>query len=70
VTDTDCLGCALNLDHCHGTLVVHADGAVDCTEPDCDDVDKARHTLVIDCDDTMVDCGCARFTPRIAVHAC
>jgi hypothetical protein len=47
--DGGCVACAGGFDHCHGTLVAHVDGRVECTEPDCDDVDSARHDLVIDC---------------------
>jgi hypothetical protein len=63
--NTDCVRCESNLEHCHGALVVHLDGSVDCTEPDCYDADRARHELVVDCDDTMFDgCGCLAYVPR------
>lgn len=61
---TDCVRCERDLDHCHGTLVVHLDGRVDCTEPDCVDADSARHPLVIDCVNTMFDrCDCVMYVP-------
>jgi hypothetical protein len=67
VTGTDCVRCERDLDHCHGALVVHLDGSVDCTEPDCWDADRARHTMVMDCDDSMFDgCGCL-FAPAARV---
>jgi hypothetical protein len=65
---TDCVRCGSDLDHCHGTLVVHLDGSVDCTEPDCVDVDSVRHTLVVGCDDAMFDgCGCLVYVPMETV---
>lgn len=61
---TDCVTCERDLDHCHGTLVVHPDGGVECTEPGCADVDRARHALVIDCATVLLD-GCACQAPAI-----
>jgi hypothetical protein len=58
------LTCERDLDHCHGTLVVHPDGYVECTEPDCSDVDRARHTLAVDCAAVLFGCGC-RSTPAL-----
>jgi hypothetical protein len=52
----ECASCITDLDHCHGTLVVHPDGLVECTEIACFDVDSARHPLIIDCE--VVDGGC------------
>ena len=37
------------MDHCHGTLIVHADRTVDCTDADCELGDLMRHALVVDC---------------------
>ncbi len=54
---TDCMRCERDLDHCHGTLVVHVDGGSDCTEPGCDDLDGVRHTLVVDCGSVLAH-GC------------
>lgn len=47
---------------CDGTLVVHADGGAECTEPHCDEPDPIGHRLVLDCDDIDGGCGCARST--------
>jgi hypothetical protein len=47
---------------CGGTLVVHADGCAECTEPDCDELDPIGHRLVLDCDDIDGGCGCERST--------
>ncbi|GAA1993045.1 hypothetical protein [Amycolatopsis minnesotensis] len=46
----DCLTCGNGLDHCHGTLVVHVGGALDCTDANCADLDRVRHTLIVDCE--------------------
>jgi hypothetical protein len=37
------------LDHCHGTLVVHSDRSMDCTDPGCVLPELLRHDLIIDC---------------------
>ena len=44
-----CPDCGLDLDHCHGTLVVHGDRTLECTNPACELPDLLRHTFVIDC---------------------
>jgi hypothetical protein len=51
-----CAGCESGFDHCHGTLVVHVDGAAECTDPSCDDTDQLRHDLAVDCPSTVIDC--------------
>jgi hypothetical protein len=41
---------------CHGTLVLHADGAVECEhETDCD-LDELIHPFWVACDE--LGCGC------------
>ncbi|MDT7729369.1 MAG: hypothetical protein QOI21_5945 [Actinomycetota bacterium] len=54
----ECASCVADLDHCHGTLVVHPDGVVECTEIACFDVDGERHALTIDCESIMGGCQC------------
>ena len=51
-----CPDCGLNLDHCHGTLVVHGDRTAECTNPTCELPDLLRHAFVIDC--LAVSGGC------------
>jgi hypothetical protein len=64
---TACVRCARDLDHCHGTLVVHTAGDVECTEPACFDVDRVRHAFVVDCAGTLVDaCTCVEDLPARA----
>jgi hypothetical protein len=46
---TSCPDCGLNVDHCHGTLVVHSDRFVDCTDASCVFPDPLRHELLVDC---------------------
>jgi hypothetical protein len=48
--------CGGDLDHCHGTLVLHADGTVECEEHATCDADEARHELWVTCDELR--CGC------------
>jgi hypothetical protein len=52
----ECLSCIADLDHCHGTLVLHEDEFTECTDPDCHDVDVIRHALVVSC--AEIDGGC------------
>jgi hypothetical protein len=53
----ECRSCVADLDHCHGTLIMHVDGTADCTDFDCRDTDAVRHALRITC--VEIDGGCA-----------
>lgn len=53
-----CPDCRDGLDHCHGTLIVHHDLVVECTDAACTALDEVRHALVIECGDTTPRCGC------------
>ncbi len=45
----ECVGCVPDdADHCHGTLVRHADGRVECIEPGCPP-ERGRHEFVVEC---------------------
>ncbi|OBG76776.1 hypothetical protein A5714_15385 [Mycobacterium sp. E2462] len=59
----DCRDCRAGLDHCHGTIIRHAQGRfwgrAECTEPDCTSPELVAHTFVIDCD--AVGCACAEW---------
>jgi hypothetical protein len=46
---SSCSDCGLEVDHCHGTLVVHDDRTVDCTDPACQLPDLLRHAIIVDC---------------------
>ena len=48
--------CAADLAHCHGTLVLHADGSVECDHVDVCDADELQHELWVACDE--LGCGC------------
>lgn len=66
----ECAFCAVGLDHCHGTLVVHLDGGfTECSEDGCVDFDFARHTLTIDCFDVDGGCSCAEVSARVLLRA-
>ncbi|MBY6365634.1 hypothetical protein [Rhodococcoides corynebacterioides] len=67
MTDPGCLDCAGSLDHCHGTLVVHSDFTVECTEAGCVLVHRERHALVVDC--TAIAGGCACEDVSVARRA-
>jgi hypothetical protein len=53
----NCPDCGERMDHCHGTLVLHAD-VVECIDPSCATPYLASHALVVSC--AEVDCpACA-----------
>ncbi|WAL67182.1 hypothetical protein ORV05_05165 [Amycolatopsis cynarae] len=62
----ECAGCSSDLDHCHGTVILHEDGSVECTEPDCRDLDEARHTLRITCTEIEGGCACTAAVEEFA----
>lgn len=50
--------------HCHATLVVHADGAIECTGgADCG-LGREAHLLVVDCAEIRPACRCVVVTGR------
>jgi hypothetical protein len=53
---SSCPDCGLRVDHCHGTLVVHSDRTVECTDAACELPDLLRHEFVIDCLAVMGGC--------------
>lgn len=56
----ECLGCTNGLDHCHGTLVHHVSGVVECLDEVCGDLDATRHEWIIDCQKELIGgCDCA-----------
>lgn len=59
----ECADRMAELDHCHGTLVEHHDGSVDCTDDGCADLAMLRHELVISCAELAGGCGCADAAP-------
>lgn len=64
-TATDCVDCIANLDHCHGTLVMHHDQILECTDAGCTQFDVVRHALIIDCDEIAPACGCGDDAPEV-----
>ncbi|SNT26222.1 hypothetical protein [Rhodococcoides kyotonense] len=46
-------------DICEGTLVIHAVGDAECTDPDCVDLEYVRHVLVLECEEITGGCQCA-----------
>lgn len=54
----ECPSCTTDLDHCHGTLVLHSDELVECTEPGCHDFDLIRHALTVTCEEVDGECHC------------
>ena len=56
-----CPDCAAGLDHCHGTLLLHADGTEECTSPGCRGWWE-RHDHRLLCDE-LDRCFCAADLP-------
>jgi hypothetical protein len=52
-----CVSCTRTWVHCHGTAVVHTDGAADCTSAGCS-VPVELHVLRVSCAELTVACGC------------
>ncbi|HSH59464.1 MAG TPA: hypothetical protein VK988_07450 [Acidimicrobiales bacterium] len=52
-----CPDCADGLAHCHGTLVLHADGVLDCSEAVCR-ADPGLHAWWVPCIELAPRCGC------------
>jgi hypothetical protein len=42
-----CADCTHDAEHCHGTLVLHPDGTVECTDLVCTELGRERHDLVL-----------------------
>ncbi|OLT44204.1 hypothetical protein BJF85_20215 [Saccharomonospora sp. CUA-673] len=63
-----CSSCATGIDHCHGTLLEHAAGFVECTDIDCVSVRIERHVLATDCGDIVGGCGCVESIPAGSVR--
>lgn len=47
------------MDECHGVLVTHTDGRVECLDPDCVRLDGPRHDWRASCEDVPGICSCA-----------
>ena len=62
-----CSECGLEVDHCHGTLVVHDDNTVDCTEAACELPDLLRHAFIVDCIAVLDGCCLVEASAEFAV---
>jgi hypothetical protein len=52
-----CTECEQDLEHCHGTAIVHFDGMADCAEdPDCR-MAAEQHLFVVSCGEVQCPCG-------------
>lgn len=54
-----CGECVAQLDHCHGTLIIHAEGSAECTSSECTMPFADRHLWVLDCAALLPECACA-----------
>jgi hypothetical protein len=57
-SDQWCAGCADELEHCHATLVVHADGWLTCSQADVCERQPDLHSWWIACTELTSPCGC------------
>jgi hypothetical protein len=57
--NNQCPECRAGLEHCHGTVILHACFGPECTEPDCTEPELA-HVFRLDCD--AIGCTCAATT--------
>jgi hypothetical protein len=62
---SSCSDCRFGVDHCHGTLIVHAERTVECTDADCELGDLMRHAFILDC--TALLGGCCAADDRAGV---
>jgi hypothetical protein len=52
-----CVECERDIEHCHGTAIVHFDGSADCAEdPGCR-MAAEQHLFVITCGEVECSCG-------------
>jgi len=51
-----CRECRAGLEHCHGTVVHHAQARSECTEAECT-TPEALHSFRIDCEAVGCPCG-------------
>lgn len=64
--DEMCAECKAELDHCHGTLIVHLESGLECTDDGCVVLDPARHDLIVGCDSLARPCACQVVSSVIA----
>ena len=68
---SSCPDCGLEfdsiIDHCHGTLVVHRNRTLECTDPGCQLPELLRHDLIIDC--MAVLGGCCPVEDSVDISA-
>lgn len=57
-SDEACGPCVAELAHCHATLVLHADGALDCPELEACGAQPDVHLWWISCTELASPCGC------------
>lgn len=62
-----CPDCGLDLDHCHGTLVIHHDRTRECTDAACELPDLLMHAFVIDCRSVSGGCCTADGTTELSL---
>jgi hypothetical protein len=54
---SECRACATGLQHCHGTVIHHAQHRSECTHDDCETPEVA-HGFAVDC--AAVGCSCGQ----------
>ena len=63
-----CAECQQDLEHCHGTAILHVDGAADCSDdPDCR-LTAELHRFVISCAELDRCCDADGDAPELAAE--
>ena len=52
-----CYDCEQDLEHCHGTALVHPDGLTECTDDPACRLGRDQHMLEAPCEDADCPCG-------------
>ena len=63
-----CAECQQDLEHCHGTAILHVDGVADCSDaPDCR-LTAELHRFVISCAELDRCCDADRAAPELVAE--
>jgi hypothetical protein len=66
---TECQLCNRAIEHCHGTLVLHSDATIECTDELCEELQVDLHELVLECRQVAGGCECAEVSVHIRATA-
>jgi hypothetical protein len=61
-----CAECEQDLEHCHGTAIMHFDGTADCAEDPACRLAVEQHLFVVSCGEVQCDCDALLAEGRLA----